>query len=71
MKTITGVLVGILVGAATVLVAQQHIRGGYIVQRDAEIAKKEPGTHNGGGIVSLADVCSTGLGGGVAVLIFL
>ena len=50
MKTITGVLVGILVGAATVLVAQQHIKGGYIVQRDAEIAKKEPGTHNGGGM---------------------
>ena len=50
MKTTTGVLVGILVGAATVLVAQQKIKGGYIVQRDAEIAKKEPGTHNGGGM---------------------
>ena len=31
------------------LVAQQHGKGGFIVQRDAEIAKNEPGTHNGGG----------------------
>ena len=29
--------------------AQQHVRGGYIVQHDADIAKSEPGTHNGGG----------------------
>jgi mannose-6-phosphate isomerase-like protein (cupin superfamily) len=24
-------------------------KGGYILQRDAEVAKNEPGTHNGGG----------------------
>ena len=29
--------------------AQQHVKGGYIVQHDADIAKSEPGTHNGGG----------------------
>ena len=49
MKTITGALVGMLLGGAIVLVAQRPIKGGYIVQHDAEIAKKEPGTHNGGG----------------------
>jgi mannose-6-phosphate isomerase-like protein (cupin superfamily) len=49
MKTMTGVLVGMLLGAAAVLVAQFEIKGGYVVQHDAEIAKKEPGTHNGGG----------------------
>ena len=31
------------------LVAQQHGKGGFIVQHDAEIAKNEPGTHDGGG----------------------
>jgi mannose-6-phosphate isomerase-like protein (cupin superfamily) len=29
--------------------AQSHVKGGYIVQRDADVAKNEPGTHNGGG----------------------
>lgn len=29
--------------------AQHPAKGGYIVQRDAEVAKSEPGTHNGGG----------------------
>src|SRR5437667_3297089 len=29
--------------------AQHSTKGGYIVQHDAEIAKNEPGTHNGGG----------------------
>src|SRR5437899_2872415 len=53
MKTIAGTVIGIalgmFVGAAAVLVAQQHAKGGFIVQHDAEIAKNEPGTHNGGG----------------------
>jgi mannose-6-phosphate isomerase-like protein (cupin superfamily) len=49
MKLILGVLLGISVGAAGVLAGQQTAKGGYIVQHDAEIAKKEPGTHNGGG----------------------
>ena len=29
--------------------AQQPAKGGYIVQRDADVRKAEPGTHNGGG----------------------
>jgi len=49
MKTIAGILVGMCIGAAAVVLAQPKTRGGFIVQRDAEIAKNEPGTHNGGG----------------------
>ena len=49
MKTIVSVLAGVIIGASAVLVAQQHVKGGFIVQHDAEIAKNEPGTHNGGG----------------------
>jgi mannose-6-phosphate isomerase-like protein (cupin superfamily) len=37
---------GLVVGAAGMQVAA---KGGYIIQHDAEIAKNEPGTHNGGG----------------------
>ena len=40
---------GLLVGAAGMRLAAQSSKGGYIIQRDAEIAKNEPGTHNGGG----------------------
>jgi mannose-6-phosphate isomerase-like protein (cupin superfamily) len=29
--------------------AQHPAKGGYILQHDAEVAKQEPGTHNGGG----------------------
>src|SRR6478736_2128649 len=29
--------------------AQKPAPGGYIIERDADIAKQEPGTHNGGG----------------------
>ena len=31
------------------LAQSAKVKGGFIVQRDAEIAKNEPGTHNGGG----------------------
>src|SRR5713226_8099347 len=31
------------------LSAQPQKKGGYIVQHDADVAKAEPGTHNGGG----------------------
>src|SRR5215470_6868437 len=40
---------GLLVGAAGMHLAAQSPKGGYIIQHDAEIAKNEPGTHNGGG----------------------
>src|SRR5215210_4708665 len=49
MKPIAGMVLGILIGAAAVLLAQGTEKGGFIVQHDAEIAKNEPGTHNGGG----------------------
>jgi mannose-6-phosphate isomerase-like protein (cupin superfamily) len=32
------------------ITAQQRAPGGYLVERDAEIARNEPGTHNGGGM---------------------
>src|SRR5262245_33814118 len=40
---------GLVAGAAGMRLAAQPAKGGYIIQRDAEIAKQEPGTHNGGG----------------------
>ncbi len=50
MKTIAATLfAGILIGAAAMAGAQQKVKGGYIVEHDAEVAKNEPGTHNGGG----------------------
>jgi mannose-6-phosphate isomerase-like protein (cupin superfamily) len=50
MKTFATLVAGICIGAAAMLVAQTPDKGGFIVQRDAEIAKNEPGTHNGGGM---------------------
>src|SRR5262245_17861128 len=50
MKTFAALVAGICIGAAAMLVAQTPAKGGFIVQRDAEIAKSEPGTHNGGGM---------------------
>ena len=35
--------------AVAALSAQQPKKGGYIVQHDEEVARQEPGTHNGGG----------------------
>jgi mannose-6-phosphate isomerase-like protein (cupin superfamily) len=49
MKTITSILAGIMIGAAAVAGAQHAAKGGYIIERDADVAKAEPGTHNGGG----------------------
>ena len=41
-------LAGVL-AAAIGLSAQQPTKGGFIVQHDADVAKAEPGTHDGGG----------------------
>jgi mannose-6-phosphate isomerase-like protein (cupin superfamily) len=49
MKNIVCVLAGIIVGAAGVVGAQHAVKGGYVIEHDADVAKKEPGTHNGGG----------------------
>jgi mannose-6-phosphate isomerase-like protein (cupin superfamily) len=40
-------LLAVLVATSSAQAQKQ--KGGYIVQHDAEIAKNEPGTHNGGG----------------------
>jgi len=32
------------------LAAQTKVLGGYVIEHDADIAKNEPGTHNGGGM---------------------
>ena len=50
-QVVIGVLVGAAIGAAGMRLAAQpaKAKGGFIVQHDAEIAKNEPGTHNGGG----------------------
>ena len=50
MKTIATVLAGFLIGAAAVVGAQHAAKGGYLIERDADVAKTEPGTHNGGGM---------------------
>ena len=46
-----GVVLGAVLGGAAVHVAAQpaKVKGVFLVQRDAEIAKHEPGTHDGGG----------------------
>ena len=49
MKTIICLLAGITIGVAGAVAAQHAVKGGYVVERDAEVAKKEPGTHSGGG----------------------
>ena len=49
MKVMTGILTGALIGAAAVVGAQHATKGGYVVEHDAEVAKNEPGTHDGGG----------------------
>ncbi|HET6957586.1 MAG TPA: cupin domain-containing protein [Vicinamibacterales bacterium] len=50
MKTIAAVVLGMSIGAAAMLYAQPaKVKGGFIVQHDADIAKNEPGTHDGGG----------------------
>jgi len=50
-QLLLGVVLGAVIGAAAVHVAAQpaKAKGGFIVQHDAEIARNEPGTHNGGG----------------------
>ena len=50
-RQVIGVLVGVAIGAAGMHLAAQSakVKGGYIVQHDGEIAKQEPGTHDGGG----------------------
>jgi mannose-6-phosphate isomerase-like protein (cupin superfamily) len=50
-QLLIGVVLGAAIGGAAVHVTAQPARtkGGFIVQHDGEIAKNEPGTHDGGG----------------------
>jgi mannose-6-phosphate isomerase-like protein (cupin superfamily) len=41
--------IGLALGAAISHAAQSPARGGYVLERDAEVARTEPGTHKGGG----------------------
>src|SRR4051812_28513621 len=50
MKRIAYALALILAGAGLHAVAMQKpAPGGYVIENDPEVAKEEPGTHNGGG----------------------
>ena len=50
MTRIASALILILFGAGLhALAMQTPTPGGYVIERDAEVAKTEPGTHNGGG----------------------
>jgi mannose-6-phosphate isomerase-like protein (cupin superfamily) len=40
---------GLMVAGASLHALAQQKPGGYIIEHDADIAKAEPGTHNGGG----------------------
>ena len=50
MPRVTYVIVLMLAGAGLhALAMQQPAPSGYIIEHDADVAKNEPGTHNGGG----------------------
>ena len=50
MKRIAYAVVLMLAGAGLhALAMQKPAPGGYVVETDREVAKEEPGTHNGGG----------------------
>ena len=50
MTRVASAILLILFGAGLHAVAMQKpTPGGYIIEHDAEVAKNEPGTHNGGG----------------------
>jgi mannose-6-phosphate isomerase-like protein (cupin superfamily) len=51
MKRIAYALALMLAGAGLHALAQQPpAPGGYVIETDAQVAKDEPGTHNGGGM---------------------
>ena len=49
LRTTLTLGVGIVIGAALTQAAQPPVKGGYVLEHDADVAKTEPGTHNGGG----------------------
>ena len=50
MTRVASAILLILVGAGWHAIAMQKpAPGGYVIEHDADVAKTEPGTHNGGG----------------------
>jgi len=50
MTRVTYAILLILIGAGLHAIAMQKpAPGGYVIEHDADVAKTEPGTHNGGG----------------------
>jgi len=53
MKRIAYAVLLLLAGAGLhAVAAQKPAPGGYIIEHDADIARDEPGTHNGGGMTT-------------------
>jgi mannose-6-phosphate isomerase-like protein (cupin superfamily) len=48
-KTICAVMLLLTGAALDAAFRQQPAPGGYVIEHDADVAKTEPGTHNGGG----------------------
>src|SRR3954453_9852952 len=48
-KRHAGVLFGLMFCGSLGHAAQKPAPGGYVLERDADVATNEPGTHNGGG----------------------
>jgi mannose-6-phosphate isomerase-like protein (cupin superfamily) len=46
--TITAAMI-VIAGVTQASTVQKTVPGGYVLERDADVAVKEPGTHNGGG----------------------
>jgi len=49
MKSTMFLVLTFLLGWVSASAWQAKPRGGYVIERDAEVAATEPGTHNGGG----------------------
>jgi mannose-6-phosphate isomerase-like protein (cupin superfamily) len=49
LLTSGGIAIAYAAGWVQAAAHQEKTRGGYIIERDAEVAREEPGTHKGGG----------------------
>jgi mannose-6-phosphate isomerase-like protein (cupin superfamily) len=47
--TLLGLIALVAVGWSAAAAQDKVAPGGYVLERDAQVAKQEPGTHNGGG----------------------
>jgi mannose-6-phosphate isomerase-like protein (cupin superfamily) len=51
-RKIAAVLALLVAGAGLHALAARAVPGGYIIEHDADVAREEPGTHNGGGMTT-------------------